>query len=133
MKKITLALTVAILLLTFTNFKCYKEHSGNRLSGCIKGKLVVKGPCAQFVIEVLSGDTANVAVARTWNDPETGNSYSNVFTVKNYCNFPAPAVGNEFYFYVVKQEKIMECIICQAVRATPAVTNEIEYTGSSCP
>lgn len=133
MKKITLAVVTAGALLIFTNFKCEKEPANNRLSGCVKGKLVIKGPCAQYVIQVIDGDTANIAVDKMWNDPETGNNYSNVFTVKNYCNFSAPAVGSEFYFYVIKQEKTMDCIVCAAARATPPVANEIEYTGSKCP
>jgi hypothetical protein len=133
MKRTFLPVAVAITLLVFTNFKCEKENSSNKLSGCIKGKLIIKGPCAQFVVQVVGGDTANIATEKTWNDPETGNSYNNVFTVKNYCNFSAPAVGDEFWFYAIRQEKTMECIICMAARATPSVTNEIESSGNTCP
>ena len=127
-------LFIALLTITFLpGFQCKKEDTDTKLSGCIKGKLVVKGPCAQYVIQVLSGDPKNAAIAANWLDPETNTNYTNVFTVKNYCYFPSINPGDEFNFYFIKQVRKMDCIVCLAARATPAQGNEVQYTGSTCP
>ena len=134
--KIKSLLIVSIALVAFTflpGFQCKKESDDSKLSGCIRGKLVVKGPCAQYVIQVLSGDAGNASIATNWLDPETNTNYTNVFTVKNYCYFPSLNPGDEFNFYFIRQEKIMECIVCHALRAMPAEGNEIRYTGANCP
>ena len=125
---------IAILTITFLpGFKCKKEDTDTRLSGCIRGNLVVKGPCAQYVIQVISGDAGNADIAANWLDPETNINYTNVFTVKNYCYFPALNPGDEFNFYFIRQVKTMDCIVCLAARATPSQGNEVQYTGSTCP
>ena len=124
------ALTAIIFLPGFT---CKKETIDTRLSGCIKGRLVVKGPCAQYVIQVISGDAGNADIAPNWLDPETNINYTNVFTVKNHCYFPALNPGDEFNFYFIRQVKTMDCIVCLAARATPLQGNEVQYTGSTCP
>lgn len=124
---------IALLLTSFLpGFKCSKEEHNVKLSGCIKGKLVVRGPCGQYVIQALGGDTANADIAANWLDPETNTNYTNVFTVKNYCYFAHPNVGHEFYFHLVKELKPMQCIVCTATRATPSESNEIKYTGEIC-
>ncbi len=135
MKKISFPLIlIALMALIFLpGFQCKKEIDDTKLSGCIKGRLVVKGPCGQFVIQVLSGDPGNAAIAANWLDPETNINYNNVFTVKNYCYFPSLTPGEEFFFYFIEQIKVMECIVCMAARATPAEGNEVKYMGTTCP
>ena len=135
MKKESLfILFVALIAITFLpGFKCTKEDADTKLSGCIRGRLVVKGPCAQYVIQVISGDAVNADIAPNWLDPETNINYTNVFTVKNYCYFPALNPGDEFNFYFIRQVKTMDCIVCMAARATPSQGNEVQYTGSTCP
>lgn len=114
-------------------FQCKKQDYDIKLSGCIKGRLVIKGPCAQYVIQVLNGDTGNASIAASWLDPETNINYTNVFTVKNYCYFPQVNQGDEFYFYFIKTVRPLSCIVCLAARPTPSEGNEIQYTGSTCP
>ena len=133
-KKSFLILFVALVTITFLPaFQCRKENENIKLSGCIKGRLIVKGPCAQYVIQVISGDTGNADIAANWVDPETNTNYTNVFTVKNYCYFPALNPGDEFNFYFIKQVRTMDCIVCMAARVTPSQGNEVQYTGSTCP
>jgi hypothetical protein len=124
---------VAFTITILPGFQCRKDYEDTRLSGCIKGRLVVKGPCAQYVIQVISGDAGNADIAANWLDPETNINYTNVFTVKNYCYFPALNPGDEFNFFFIKQVKTMDCIVCMAVRATPSEGNEVQYMGSTCP
>jgi hypothetical protein len=135
MKTNTLKVTLlSLLFITFLpGFQCKKAVVENRISGCIKGKLVVKGPCAQNVIQVISGDTRNVVIAANWLDPETNTNYANVFTVENYCFFPSQNVGDEFNFYFIRDENVSNCIVCGAIRATPTEKNEVEYIGTTCP
>ena len=133
-KNIFKTILIALLLTSFLpGFKCSKVEDHNiRTSGCIKGKLVAKGPCSQYVIQLLSGDTANADKAANWIDPVTNTNYTNVFTVKNYCYFADPNVGYEFYFYLVKELTPMQCNTCTATRATPSQSNEVQYTGGVC-
>lgn len=128
-------LCISFITITFLpGFKCVKEVEDEYLSGCIKGKLVIVGPCGQYVIQVLSGDVKSAKIATSWLDPETSTNYTNVFKVDNYCDNLPRTVGEEFYFYFIKKKvKTMECIVCQAVRATPVEGNEIRYTGTTCP
>lgn len=133
-KRIIFILFAALPLIIFLpGFQCKKATVQNRISGCIKGRLVVKGPCAQYVIQVISGDAGNADIAANWLDPETNTNYTNVFTVENYCYYPANNVGDEFYFYFIRDENIPNCIVCAAARATPIQKNEVEYTGATCP
>ena len=133
-KRSFLILFVALITITFLPaFQCRKENENIKLSGCIKGRLIVKGPCAQYVIQVISGDTGNADIAANWLDPETNTNYTDVFTVKNYCYFPALNPGDEFNFYFIKQVRTMDCIVCMAARVTPSQGNEVQYTGSTCP
>lgn len=133
-KKPFVTFCIALIIITFLpGFQCKKENDDTRLSSCIRGKLVVKGPCAQYVIQVISGDPGNAAIAANWLDPETNINYTNVFTVKNYCYFPALNLGDEFNFYFIRQVKTMECVVCLAARSTPSQGNEVKYIGSTCP
>jgi hypothetical protein len=126
MKKIFLYLVLTTTTLTFLNFQCKKEQVVN----CITGKLVVKGLCSQYVIQVIGSDTSELATDAVWNDPETGKTYNNVFTVSNYCDFPAMEVGETFTFRINQEKPILYCIICAAIRATPTAKNSIKYTGT---
>jgi len=127
---------LCILFITITvlpGFRCAKEIEDEHLSGCIKGKLIIVGPCAQYVVQVISGDVKSASIAASWLDPETSITYTNVFKVDNYCDNLPRVVGEEFYFYFIKKKvKNMSCIVCQAARATPAEGNEILYTGATC-
>ena len=134
MKKRILFIIFAALsaIIFLRGFQCKKATVENRISGCIKGRLVVKGPCAQYVIQVVSGDAGIADIAANWLDPETNTNYTNVFTIKNYCYSPTKNVGEEFYFYFIRDENIPNCIVCTAARATPTQNNEVEYVGTSC-
>ena len=108
---------------------CTKESNGSKIypNECIKGKLVLKGICMNYVIEVVSGNIDSSLIESTWENPLTHDVYKNVFGLASICTFP-PTLneGDEFYFTVFNFMGIPEdfppqdCVQCQAYSPIPA-------------
>jgi hypothetical protein len=116
-------------LLVFSGFQCKKETYE---SGCIRGRLEIRGICMNYVIKVLSGDIDPALTEANWQDPSTGIAYQNVFALGSPCSFPASLnEGDEFYFRVVDSDA-KGCAVCQAYRPVPAKKLQISVTGDDC-
>ena len=99
---------------------------------CFKGKLVIKGICMNYVVQVVQGDTSKLKVAATWMDETTDKTYSNVFALGSKCNFPDMQEGDEFYFTLADKPE-EGCNVCLAYRSVPAVANHIMVHKERCP
>lgn len=87
---------------------------------CYKGKLVLKGICMNYVIEVLEGNIDKSLYESSWKNPLTGTTYQNVFALDNICYFSASInQGDEFYFYIPKNPPPNTCAQCLAYSPTP--------------
>ncbi len=116
-------LKVCSLIFMFLIFFSCKEEDATSICGDsfpYRAKLVIKGICLNYVIELIDvGSNSNLVEAK-WADEFTGKVYNNVFRLSNYCDFP-PEIqeGDEFYFGVSSNSNNASCIVCQAFRPTP--------------
>lgn len=105
----------------------------NKLAnGCYKGRLEIKGICANYTIKLLEGSMARDALAETWTNESTGKSYTNVFSLENPCILPATLKeGDEFYFTISK-ENPEECATCLAYYPKPQQKLHIQVLEKPC-
>ncbi|MBS1664464.1 MAG: hypothetical protein JST68_25690 [Bacteroidetes bacterium] len=113
---------VVLLLLAGTGFYCKPTHLGTRLTG----KLVEKGPCGQYVIEVISGKIDSSKLEKSWRSGKDS-TYENVFAVENVCDFGGAGfkVNDVFTFAISDKKAPQNCVLCQVYFAVPAVKNTV--------
>ncbi|MCA0930857.1 DUF6174 domain-containing protein [Lutimonas saemankumensis] len=98
-----------------TNFKTLECESGS-----LTGKLVLKGICMNYVIEVVRGDVDPELIEETWINPSTNDSYNNVFALGSLCDFPESIEeGDVFQFDIVTDNSPQSCAVCQAYSPVP--------------
>ena len=130
MQKQLLFITAFVAVVS-SGFTCNKDDA-RRISGCLKGKLEIKGICMNYVISIKEGDIDPSLLEATWQDPVTGNTYQNVFALSSPCNFPAAIdEGDEFYFYVMDKSP-GDCAVCMAYSPTPQKKLPIIVSNKPC-
>lgn len=120
---------IAILLLTGTasSFQCNKDK--NR-GACLKGE-VIDAMCASYIIKITEGNYDPSLVQDSWQDPQTGNTYTNVFAIANICDLQGKLVaGDKFSFRFTDASLKDDCNTCMAIRPTPSKVNKIRLTTS---
>lgn len=111
-------------------FTCNKSTEVANEKNCIKGKLLIKGICMNYVIQVVDGDAGSHGVVNVWEHPETGVEYNNVFALGSKCSFPSTIEeGDEFNFKILEKPSEESCIICKAYSPVPPNSLFIEV----CP
>jgi len=107
------------------NISCNK--SNNTSVACFKGKLVLKGICMNYVIQITEGDVDKALYESSWQNPLTNTTYQNVFGLASTCTFPATIKeGDEFYFSISKNPIVPACADCMAYSPTPSKKIYIE-------
>ena len=85
----------------------------------VRGKLVIKGICMNYVIEVLGNNIDKNLIEKSWTNEFTKISYENVFGLGSICDFPDDIdEGDEFSFSIL-EEKDQICANCKAYSPTP--------------
>ena len=85
----------------------------------VRGKLVIKGICMNYVIEVLGNNIDKNLIEKSWTNEFTEISYENVFGLGSICDFPKDIdEGDEFSFSIL-EEKDQICANCKAYSPTP--------------
>lgn len=120
----------------FTGATCNHgmQTTGNKStvnSKCFKAKLVIKGICMHYVIQVLEGNTAALNIEKEWKDESDGKVYKNVFALGSRCSFPDLKEGEEFYFTLAAMEDA-GCNVCMAYRPVPGASNNIVAGKKPC-
>ena len=119
MKKYLLAFFVLL------NISCNK--SNDTIQNCFKGKLVLKGLCMNYVIQIIEGDVDKALYESSWQNPSTKTTYQNVFGLGSICTFPSTInEGDEFYFSIPKSSIVQTCAQCMAYSPTPSKKISIE-------
>ena len=112
-----------LALIVFSLLACVNPKNSNLLTtvdGCYKGKLVISGICKQKAVVLLSSNSGNLAIDSSWINPDDGQLYKNVFSVKNVCDFPENIkVGDTFDFKIATAQK-SDCAVCLAYIPTPS-------------
>jgi hypothetical protein len=98
--------------------------------GSLTGKLVIDGPCGNYVVEVISGNFDSSEVDSHWTDPSTGTAYTNVFTVTDACTFGGYNIsqGQSFTFQFTPADStvVQNCEECLIAVPTPPVRSSVE-------
>jgi hypothetical protein len=107
------------------NISCNK--SNDTIQNCFKGKLVLKGLCMNYVIQIIEGDVDKALYESSWQNPSTKTTYQNVFGLGSICTFPSTInEGDEFYFSIPKSSIVQTCAQCMAYSPTPSKKISIE-------
>jgi hypothetical protein len=96
-------------------------------SPVLTGKLIVNGPCLHYAIQLEKGniDTANIVAS--WYNGGNDSTYTNVFTVSNYCTFGNYGLqkGDVFTFQIDPNTTVQTCPICLILVAVPPKENAV--------
>ena len=121
----TMMIKYLVGFLILLNISCNK--SNNSSVACFKGKLVLKGICMNYVIQITEGDVDKALYESSWQNPSTNTTYQNVFRLESICTFPSTIKeGDEFYFTIPKNPIPQTCAQCMAYSPTPSKKIYIE-------
>mgnify|MGYP006150603189 FL=1 len=125
MIKPTFMIKYLVAFIILLNISCNK--SNNTSVACFKGKLVLKGVCMNYVIQITEGDVDKALYESSWQNPLTNTTYQNVFGLASIYTFPSTIKeGDEFYFTIPKNPVAQTCAQCKAYSPIPAKTISIE-------
>jgi len=114
-----------IFFIILLNISCNKSNDTS--VACFKGKLVLKGICMNYVIQIIEGDVDKSLYESSWQNPLTNTTYQNVFGLASTCTFPTTIKeGDEFYFSIPKNPIVPTCADCMAYSPTPSKKINIE-------
>ena len=121
--KILQIFAVAVVVLSCGAFQCTPSHERPGLVG----KLVINGPCGNYVVQIVSGDYDHSKVVPVWKDPATDTTYTNVFTVKNRCTFGGYGIqkGQLFTFLMNDSVIVQNGMVCKIYVAVPPLSNTV--------
>jgi len=108
-----------ILLPLFSFLLLSNSNCDKKMSTVYHGRLEVKGICMNYTICINGDKTDPALVEKSWTDPTTGTTYSNVFKLGSPCTFP-PGIeqGDEFDFMIDSSPR-QDCAVCMAYYPTP--------------
>lgn len=107
------------------NLKSLENKQNLEGGQCITGILVKKGICGQRVIKINSQNKDGIAYAVRWKDDTSGKTYENVFTVENFCSFPASINEGEEFTFKLTSDRSNNCVTCMAFTPVPEEKNSI--------
>ena len=101
-------------------FSCDKDtEKAMEKEICYSGKLVKKGICMNYVIEVLDPMFDKNLIEISWRDEFSDKEYQNVFTLASVCDFPNDIVEGEIFNFSVLENYNELCVVCLAYTPTP--------------
>jgi hypothetical protein len=121
--KVFLLLVITLCLFTI---QC-KKNSPVSATATYTGRLVINGPCSHYVIQVTKGNFDTTKYVAAWFDHDNDSTYSDVFTVANYCDFGIYALhqGDVFTFQLEPNVLPQTCPICLIFVYVPPLQNGV--------
>jgi hypothetical protein len=98
---------------------CSKNNSDTELESSYKGKLVVKGICMNYVIQVLDSNFDSSLIELNWTNEFSGISFTNVFALGSVCDFPENIEEGDEFNFIIDNFKNNNCAVCLAYSPTP--------------
>lgn len=128
--------TLLVVTLLMLGSSCKKDKSNKECNlpqfKCYKGRLEIKGMCGNYSIKVLSEDINPNLFQTQWQNPRTGETHTNVFALKNSCDFPSSInEGDEFYFRIISAAE-KNCGVCTGYYPTPDKAHFIDVLDTPC-
>ncbi len=84
-----------------------------------EGKLVKKGICMNYVIQVNDSNFPNDMFEKEWTDESSNKEYKNVFRLESVCDFPESINENDTFNFIIDNDKENLCDVCYAYTPTP--------------
>ena len=101
-------------------FSCDKDTDKTvDLEICYSGKLVKKGICMNYVIEVLDPIPDKNLIEISWRDEFSNKEYKNVFTLGSVCDFPSHIMEGDIFDFSLLENYNQQCAVCLAYTPTP--------------
>ena len=101
-------------------FSCDKDtEKAMEQEICYSGKLVKKGICMNYVIEVLDPIPDKNLIEISWRDEFSDKEYKNVFTLGSICDFPSHIIEGDIFNFSVLENYNQQCALCLAYTPTP--------------
>ena len=107
------------LFVIFFLLGCSKNNPDKELEISYKGKLVVKGICMNYVIQVLDLDFDSSLLELNWTNEFSDISYTNVFALGSVCDFPEDIDEGDEFNFIIDNSKENNCPVCLAYSPTP--------------
>ncbi len=98
---------------------CSKNSPDTELESSYKGKLVVKGICMNYVIQVLDSDFDSSLIELNWTNEFSGITFTNVFALGSVCDFPENIEEGDEFNFIIDNSKNNNCAVCLAYSPTP--------------
>ena len=115
-----------LILLSIILFSCNYSVIIEPKSDTFLGKLVKKGICMNYVIQVNDSDFPQDLIEDKWTDESSNKKYNNVFALKSICDFPENIQENNSFIFMIDSEKENNCAVCYAY--TPVPNKSISIT-----
>ena len=115
-----------LILLSIILFSCNDSVIIEPKSDTFLGKLVKKGICMNYVIQVNDSDFPQDLIEDKWTDESSNKKYNNVFALKSICDFPENIQENNSFIFMIDSEKENNCAVCYAY--TPVPNKSISIT-----
>lgn len=122
-----------ILLLVILG--CNKDEIDDRET--FIGKLVLKGICMNYVIQVNDDNFPSNLLEENWSTNWINNDgsdefseikYQNVFALKSICDFPETIEEGDTFSFVIDDDKENLCPVCLAYSPVPRKSVSITVT-----
>ena len=96
---------------------CNKDDTDDR--DTFLGKLVVKGICMNYVIQVNDDNFPSNMLEENWTNEFSEIGYQNVFALKSVCDFPENIEEGDTFNFVIDNDKEILCPVCLAYSPVP--------------
>ena len=105
---------------------CKKDKIDDRET--FVGKLVLKGICMNYVIQVNDDNFPRNMIEENWTNEFSEQEYQNVFALKSVCDFPESIDEGDSFNFVIDNDKDNFCAVCEAYSPVPRKSVSITVT-----
>ena len=105
---------------------CKKDKIDDRET--FVGKLVLKGICMNYVIQVNEDNFPRNMIEENWTNEFSEQEYQNVFALKSVCDFPESIDEGDSFNFVIDNDKDNFCAVCEAYSPVPRKSVSITVT-----
>ena len=96
-------------------FACSKEDDRETFTG----KLVLKGICMNYVIQVNDDNFPSNMIEKNWTNEFSEIEYQNVSALKSVCDFPESIDEGDSFNFIIDNDKEILCPVCLAYSPVP--------------
>ena len=108
-----------LVLISLILISCNDSVIIEPISDTFSGKLVKKGICMNYVIQVNDSNFPQDMIEEKWTDESSNKEYKNVFRLESICDFPESIKENDSFNFVIDNNKENLCAVCYADTPTP--------------